>query len=170
MWKFVKVAGIIGFLICLYIMYMTNLGVRGIREYAPSFQLPDMKFHYSVGQIIQTFEEIGGAGRAIYQKYMFLDFVFTLCFVIVMLTITNLLFAGTIIRNFMYVVCVFRAVFDTLENIFLLTALRNYPKTNVPIITLCSYFTSFKFVSLYIWIFALIIQIALLGLIEIKGL
>lgn len=169
MWKLVKVVGIIGFLICLYIMYMTNLGVRGIREYAPSFQSPDMKFHYSVGQITQTFEQIGIAGRAIYQKYLFLDFIFTLCFAIVMLTITNFLFTGTIIRNFMYLVFVLRAVFDTLENLLLLTAVRSYPIANVTMITLCSYFTSIKFVLLYIWIFALIIQISLLYLTKIKG-
>lgn len=169
MWKFVKIAGIIGFLLCPCIMYMTNLGVRGIRKYDPSFQSPDMNFHYSVGQITQTFEKIGESGRAIYQKYLFLDFIFTLCFVIVMLTITDFLFTGTIIRNCLYVVCVLRAVFDTLENIFLLIVLRNYPITNVPMITLCSYFTSIKFVLLDIWIFALIIQIALSGLIKIKA-
>lgn len=170
MWKFVKLVGIIGFLMCLFIMYMTNLGVHGIQKYDPSFQSPDMKFHYSIGEITQTFDKIGGAGRAIYQKYLYLDCVFTLCFVIVMLTITSWLFTGTLIRNFMFVVCILRALFDILENIFLIIVLRNYPTANVSMITLCSYFTSIKFIFLYIWIFVLIIQIALFGLAKIKSL
>ena len=68
------------FLICLALMYLTDLGVRGIRRYDSSFHSPDMKFHYSVKQVMETFERIGETGRLIYQKYLILDCLFTLFF------------------------------------------------------------------------------------------
>ncbi len=167
--RFIQTVGIIGFFICLSIMYMTNHGVRGIQKYYPSFQIPDMRFHYSAEQITNDFERIGNAGRTIYQKYLYLDFVFIICFIILMLTISNSLFSRTIIRNFLFAICILRALFDILENSFLLSVLKNYPSINKSVISVCSYFTSFKFIMLYIWIFALIIQLILMGITKIKA-
>lgn len=168
MWKFFQIIGITGFFICLAIMYMTNLGVRGIRVYDPAFQSPDMKFHYSAGQVTQAFEQIGNEGRTIYQKYLILDSAFTLCFLISMVTITNLLFTGSLARNFLLAVCIFRAIFDILENSFLLIVLKSYPDINKPMLIICSYFTTIKFVLLYIWILVIIIQLGLLGVQKLK--
>lgn len=169
MWKFIQVVGITGFLICLFIMYMTNLGVRGIRKYDPGFQSPDMQLHYSAASITDTFEKIGANGRAIYRKYLFLDCAFTLFFLIVMVTITGFLFTETLARNLMFAICIFRAIFDILENSLLLIILRNYPVINKPLITICSAFTTIKFVLLYIWILALIFNVILLGFQKLKG-
>ena len=106
------------FLICLALMYLTDLGVRGIRRYDSSFHSPDMKFHYSVKQVMETFERIGETGRLIYQKYLILDCLFTLFFLIVMLAITNKLITNLSVGNILFVVCVLRAIFDLLENGF----------------------------------------------------
>lgn len=169
MLKAIQVVGIVGFFICLSMMYMTNLGVRGIREHAPSFQSPDMRFHYSVEQLIQTFEEIGELGRSIYKKYLVLDCVFIFCFAVVMLTTTDLLFPNALIRNALYVLCIGRAVLDALENCFLLFVLKDYPMVNTASVTICSYFTTFKFVLLYIWIAAVSAQAVRFGIYKIKG-
>lgn len=168
MLRFIQTVGIIGFFICLSIMYMTNHGVRAIQKYYPSFQIPDMKFHYSVEQITHDFERIGNAGRMIYQRYLYLDFIFIICFIILMLTISNSLFSRTAIHNFLFAVCILRALFDILENSFLLSVLKNYPSINKSAISVCSYFTTFKFIMLYIWIFVLIIQLILMGIPKLK--
>lgn len=169
MWKFLQIVGITGFLICLFIMYMTNLGVRGIRIYDPDFQSPDMQLHYSAELITDTFEKIGANGIAIYRKYLYLDCAFTLFFLIVMVTVTGLLFTGTLACDLMLAVCVFRAIFDILENSLFLAILRNYPVINKPLIMICSGFTTVKFVLLYIWIFALAFKAVLLGFQKWKG-
>lgn len=156
MWLYIQTIGIVGFFICLAVMYLTDLGVRGIRRYDSSFQSPDMKFYYSVKQVFETFERIGVAGRLIYQKYLILDCLFTLFFLIVMLTITNRLITDPSVGSFLFVVCVLRAAFDLLENSFLLIVLKKYPIINNSIIRWCSCFTTTKFLCLYLWIFVLI--------------
>lgn len=166
--RLIQTIGIIGFFVCIGIMYMTSHGIRGIREYDPAFQMPDMKFHYSVEEITQSFEQIGMGGRAIYQKYLLLDFVFILCFAIVMLTITDLVFTG-MVRNLLFIVCILRGLFDVLENSFLLLVLKNYPTINKQLIVTSSYFTTCKFIMLYIWIFAMAIMIGLSIIFKVQG-
>ena len=158
MWLCIQTIGIVGFLICLALMYLTDLGVRGIRRYDSSFHSPDMKFHYSVKQVMETFERIGETGRLIYQKYLILDCLFTLFFLIVMLAITNKLITNPSVGNILFVVCVLRAIFDLLENGFLIKVLKKYPEINKSILKWCSYFTTTKFLCLYLWIAVLIIN------------
>lgn len=164
----IQTVGIIGFFVCLTIMYLTPYGVRGIRSFDPTFQMPDMKFHYSVEQLTLAFEKIGSNGRDIYQKYLVLDCAFVFCFGIIMLTITNYLFTG-LPRNILIVVCVLRGVFDLLENCFLILVLKNYPDTNKQFLTLCSFFTTIKFIMLYIWIASIILQIMLLVFLKMQS-
>lgn len=159
MWKLTQTIGIVGFLICLSIMYLTDLGARGIRKFDASFKPPDMKFHYSVEQMTKVLEQIGYGGRTIYQRYLILDCFFTLFFLIVMLTITTSLVTGKVAVLFMIAVSLFRAVFDLLENLLLLRVFSYYPAVNTLIIKLCSWFTTIKFLWLYVWIAALIVQI-----------
>lgn len=165
---FIQIAGIIGFFVCLVVMYLTPYGVHGIRAYDPTFQMPDMKFHYSVEQITQAFERIGANGRELYQKYLVLDCIFVFCFGILMLTITNRLFTGSS-RNILLVICVLRGIFDILENILLIVVLRYFPMANTQLVSLCSYFTTLKFIMLYIWILATAFQVAQFGIIKMMG-
>lgn len=166
MGKYIQMAGILGFFICLCMMYTTDLGVRGIRVYDPAFQSPDTKFHYSAGQLTQTFEEIGDGGWAVFQKYLILDCVFTLCFLIVMFTITTIVFTEGSICYFMLGVCIFRGVSDLLENTMMLLVLRQFPDYHTQLVTICSYVTTIKFILLYIWISGLLIQIAASGFLK----
>lgn len=167
--RLIQTVGIIGFFLCLVIMYVTPYGVRGIQVYDPAFQLPDMQFHYSAEQITHTFEQIGSEGRAIYQNYFILDSVFILCFLIVMVKITYLLFSGSPTRRLLLAVCILRAIFDILENSFMFIILESYPVINDPMITICSYFTTIKFVLLYTWILVIILKLGLLGFQKLKN-
>lgn len=166
--RFIQTVGIIGFFICLAIMYFTPYGVHGIREYDPTFQMPDMKFHYNVEYIMQALNKIGVNGREAYSKYLVLDCVFVFCFGILMLTITNCLFAG-FPYNILFVVCILRGLFDLLENCLLIFVLRNFNTVNTHLVSLCSYFTTFKFIMLYIWIIAVVFQIVQFGVIKMWG-
>lgn len=91
---------------------MTNLGVHGVQKCNPSFQSLDMKFHYSSELLLQTFDQIGETGRTIYQNYLFLDSIFTICFLIVMLTITNSLFTKGVLQNIVFIICILKALFE----------------------------------------------------------
>ena len=146
-------------MVCLAIMYLTDLGMRGIRRYDASFKSPDMKFHYSTEQIMETFERIGDTGRMIYGKYLILDCIFTFFLVIVMFTITNSLITTTAVRYFMFVICVLRAAFDLLENSILMKLMKRYPFFRKSMIRWCSWFTSIKFLLLYIWIIICILKV-----------
>lgn len=165
--RFMQTVGIIGFFVCLAIMYFTPYGVRGLREYDPTFEMPDMKFHYSVEHITQALEKIGTDGRNLYQKYLVLDCVFVLCFGTLMLTITGYFFKG-LPCNILYVVCILRGLFDILENFLLITVLKNFASVNIHLVRLCSYFTTFKFIMLYIWVAAIAVHFALIGIEKLR--
>lgn len=40
----IKTIGVIGFFICLIIMYITDCGIPGIRKHDPDFKTLDMQF------------------------------------------------------------------------------------------------------------------------------
>lgn len=86
-----------------------------------------------------------------------------------MLTISHFLFAETVIYHFLITVCMLRALFDVLENSIFLLVLHNYPAINKIMINLCSNFTSFKFIMLYIWMFSVAIQLIFLGFSKIQN-
>lgn len=158
MTRLTKIMGICGFITCLFIMYGTNHGIRGIQLYNRSFRLLDMQFHYSNESVRQTFEQISKGGRSAYQKFLMLDFIFIICFLITMFTITDTVFASSNIKIILFIVCGLRAIFDITENILLLTMLGRYPVFSKFIATLCSWFTTFKFIMLYIWLLFIAMQ------------
>lgn len=163
----IKIVGVIGFFICLAIMYITPYGVRGLKEYDSTFEMPDMKFHYRVEQITQELEKVGTDGRNLYQKYLVLDCIFVFCFGILMLTITDSLFTGWP-SILLYVVCMLRGFFDILENCLLIIVLKNFASSNTHLLRLCSYFTTCKFIMLYIWVAAIAIHFTLIGIAKLR--
>lgn len=72
----VKYIGIVGFIICLMIMYTTNHGIRGMRKYDADFRLLDMRFHYTAADVNETFTKLNDGGRVAYRDYWILDFFF----------------------------------------------------------------------------------------------
>ena len=156
--KAIKIIGIVGFVICLIIMYATDSGIPGIQKYDPNFRLLDMQFHYDAETVHNTFEKIGHSGREAYQNFLLLDFVFIFCFLITMLVITVKVFSYPRARTFFVWICVLRALFDILENILLLVMLNSYPLFNNHLATMCSCITTLKFVVLYAWILGIIIR------------
>ncbi len=151
----IKLIGIFGFVICLLIMYLTDHGIRGIQTFDRSFRLLDMRFHYNSQIVKQTFEQISEGGRLAYQRYLVLDFIFIICFFITMIAISDAVFVSPHIKTILYIVCGLRALFDIFENILLLYMLGQYPVFNPALTTICSWFTTFKFIMLYLWLLSI---------------
>lgn len=159
----IKVIGVLGFVICLLVMYMTNHGIRGIQMFDRSFRLLDMRFHYSSEMVKQTFEQISEDGRIAYQKYLILDFIFIVCFLITMITISDTALVSPHFRTILYIVCGLRALLDVFENILLLRMLGQYPVFNETLATICSWITTFKFIMFYIWLISIAMQAIVFG-------
>lgn len=154
--KVTKVVGIAGLIICLLLMYTTDHGIPGIKKFDSAFTLLDMRFHYNSEAVQQCFEQIGAGGRTAYLSILILDFVFIACLLITMLTITKAAVTLPRIRTTLYIVCVLRAILDILENCFLLSMLNRYPVFSTSAANLCSWFTTFKFIMLCLWLLVLV--------------
>lgn len=163
-----KIIGILGLVICIFIMYFTDHGIRGIQKFSPSFRLLDMRFHYSSETVSQTFNQIGEGGRAAYQKLLVLDFFFILFLLITMITISSAVPLSLQSKSILYIVCGLRALFDILENILLLNMLGQYPVFNQTIAKMCSWITTLKFSMLFIWLIVIAFQASMLGINLIK--
>jgi hypothetical protein len=163
MTRTIKIISLLGFLVCLMIMYTTDHGIPGIRKFDHSFRLLDMRFHYSSEIIKQTFERISEAGRRAYQNYLVLDFVFIVFFLITMITISDAIPEPAYVRTTFYILCGLRAFFDIIENILLLHMLGQYPVFNNTLAVITSWITTLKFIMLYIWLMSVVIRVVYWG-------
>jgi hypothetical protein len=148
-------------------MYGTNHGIPGIRKFDSEFKLLDMRFHYNDKVLYKTFENIGADGVKAYRNYLWLDFCFIACFLIIMLALSLKLTAANIIfRNILIGLAISRALFDILENTLLIILLNAYPQQNAVLSNICSWSTTLKFIALYLWIagIAVILLLKLLRL------
>lgn len=156
--KIIKIIGVSGFFLCLMLMYGSNHGIKRIRKYDSSFRLLDMRFHYNSREVLQVFDTIGNEGRIAYQNFLILDFVFIVCLLISMLTVTYVIFEQPVIQKIFMMVCILRAIFDILENILLYRLLSHYPEFHPNMAWLCSWFTTIKFIMLYTWVLGILVK------------
>lgn len=163
MYVAIVIFGTFGFLVCLFVMYRTNHGIPGIQKYDPRFRLLDMRFRYNSDNLYETFERIGVEGRKAYENYLLLDFCFIVCFLIVMIAITLEVTTNIVIKNFLIVFALSRAILDVLENTILIILLSRYPNQNNLIANFCSWATTLKFISMYLWIAGIIIILLISG-------
>ena len=153
--------GIIGFFISLFIMYRTEHGIPGIKKYDSDFRLLDMRFRYNSKILYNTLERIGTNGMKLYRNFLFLDFFFIACFLIVMIFITQKVTEINIIIFTLSGFAISRSIFDVLENISLITLIKMYPSKNNVIANFCSWATTLKFISLYLWLAGILISFIL---------
>jgi hypothetical protein len=133
-------------------MYGTQHGIPGIRQSQAEFELLDMQFHYNSYTVYQTFANLQDTGRRAYRNFLLLDYCFILFFLVVMAAITLKLTVPGSFRTIMLGIAISRAILDILENSFLLGLLHSYPQQHNLVATLCSWFTTFKFIALYLWL------------------
>lgn len=150
--KFIRYIGIAGFIICLIIMYTTNIGINGLRMYDADFSLLDMRFHYAADDVSEVFEKLGEDGIAAYREFWILDFIFIACFLIVMLAAMDKPAISGKGKKLLIILAVARAVFDIIENSILLYLSSTYPTYNDLLASICSWITTFKFVFLIVWV------------------
>lgn len=106
-----------------------------------------------------TFEKIGVEGRVAYCNFLILDYVFIVCFLIVMLMISKMISNSLVVQNTLYILCILRAMFDCIENAMLIFMLNNYPVFNSTIAKVCSHMTTLKFIMLYSWLLIILVHI-----------
>lgn len=150
----IVIFGVIGFFICLFIMYRTDHGIPGIQKYDSEFRLLDMRFRYTGKDLYNTFERILEEGRKAYKNYLLLDFCFIACFLIVMIAISQKVVTDRY-SGLIYILiglAITRALFDVIENTILIILLNMYSKQNIVVANICSWATTFKFLALYLWL------------------
>lgn len=157
----IVILGTLGFFVCLFVMYRTNHGIPGIQKYDPKFRLLDMRFRYNSQILYDTFEHIGTDGIRAYRNYLLLDFCFIACFLIVMIAITLKIIANIAFKNIFLGFAVSRTIFDVLENAILIILLNMYPNQSTLFAGFCSWATTLKFISMYLWMAGITILLVL---------
>jgi hypothetical protein len=140
-------------------MYGTNHGVPGISKYDQNFKLLDMRFRYNSETVYETFEKIGNDGLIAYRNFLMLDFVFITFFLLFMISISLKVTDNNFIRNVLIFSASVRALFDIIENSILLKLIKICPEKNIALANICSWSTTLKFISLYVWIIFIFISI-----------
>jgi len=148
---------IAGFFVSLFIMYRTEHGIPGIKKYNSDFILLDMRFRYNKKILYNTLESIGNKGMRAYRDFLFLDFFFIGCFLIVMIFISQNISSLNFLIYLLSGLAVSRSVFDVLENTLIITLIKDYPQKNNFRANICSWATTLKFISLYLWTAGVII-------------
>lgn len=149
---FITIVGVTGFVVCLFIMYGTKHGIPGIRKYDTDFRLLDMRFRYNSEDVYRTFERITSEGRSAYRTYLMLDYCFIVFFLIVMLAISYKISSSNGVKYLLIGSSLSRALLDVAENTILINLLGKHSDPSPLLANICSWCTTFKFISLYIWI------------------
>ncbi|MDY6915099.1 MAG: hypothetical protein SVM86_02110, partial [Candidatus Cloacimonadota bacterium] len=126
------------------------------RQSHVEFELLNMQFRYNSHTVYQTFANLQDAGRRAYRNFLLLDYCFILFFLVVMAAITLKLTIPGSFRTIVLGMVVMRAVLDVLENSILIGLLHSYPQQHSFWANLCSWFTTFKFIALYLWLAAVV--------------
>lgn len=156
----VTVLGTIGFFVSLILMEFSNLGIRGIQQYDPGFSMLDMRLRYDGNTVYQVLAQIGEQGQLVYKHYLFLDYGFIGCFLIVMLALSFRVTTELRQRKILIGLAIARALCDVVENTILIALINNYPQKNLLLATACSWATTIKFVFMFLWIAMLIFVVA----------
>ncbi len=159
------ILSIIGFFLCLYIMYKTEHGIPGIKKYDANFRLLDMRFNYDVKTVYSTFENIGENGMKAYKRYLFFDYTFILFFLILMIVISIKIADNNVLKYILIIFSILRAFFDIIENTLIIILINYYPEKNNFNAKICSWSTTLKFIFLYSWITVITFSL-LLNLLE----
>jgi hypothetical protein len=160
----IYIVGIIGFFISLCFMECATFSERAIKRKWSFFKLPDMQFHYQAQDMYNILLDIGEEGRGIYSKYLYFDFIFILSFLTLMFFLNNILQLQTaMLTNILYILAIFRALFDGIENVAMLIIIGTYTSKSVIFLNITRWITTTKFVFLILWViaycFALLLKI-----------
>ena len=125
----------------------------------------DLTFGFSPERTLQMVEDYGDAGRAYYaQVALTIDIIYPIVYALLFAVILTLIYSRLIggpvkYLNLLPFVAMF---FDYLENITIVSMLKNYPEQSEAMATLCELFKLFKWM-----IFALILFLIIYGLIKL---
>jgi hypothetical protein len=136
-----------------------------LKKIAPDFaayshgaETLDMRFGYSVNDVLELFTNLGADGRFVYARYFCVDFVFIASFAIVQNDLLKLIMGKTMLSGkwrALLAIAYIRALFDAVENIIILCLIFNFPAIPPLAVTAASAITRLKFVALGLWMLAI---------------
>lgn len=143
---------IIGLIICLVVMYATNVGIPGIEQYYNgTFKLLDMRYSYTMDTVSEMMTQLGTQGIQHYLMYLVLDVVFIVFLFLVQRSL-SILAAGNSkrLRICLMISITGRGVLDIIEDLLLSLILRH--QISLEFVTVASCITSLKFVCMGAWL------------------
>lgn len=150
------------FLISLYFVEAGFCGSSVVAEYNNGFGTLDMK-KYDVQSVFTALTPMSEEGLNIYKMYYGMDYLFVIFFGLLQVVVTLDIYRfsdNMILKRLFVAVPIFRGVCDIVENTILLNTVNSFPSVNETAITVSSYFTQAKLISIRVWI-----GIVLLGLV-----
>lgn len=149
------------FLISLYFVEAGFCGSSVVAEYNNGFGILDMK-QYDVQSVFTALSPMNEEGLKVYKMYYGMDYLFVIFFGLLQVVVTLDIYRfsdNMILKRLFVAVPIFRGVCDIVENTILLNTVNSFPSVNETAITVSSYFTQAKLISIRVWI-----GIVLLGL------
>lgn len=120
----------------------------------------DMMYSYSVGQVYNLLDMLGGAGRRLYIIFLATDLIFITTFLLLqMILLSFLIHKARLNPNWqlLNLLPVLRAMCDLLENIFIVRMIVSYPIRLELIAGIASKVTSIKWVTMVLIVTAAVI-------------
>jgi hypothetical protein len=156
----VTIACAVGTALFYYFMELSPKSPKKRLSRDNPFRMPDVRFHYTPGELNAIFTEAGVEGRPQMRRYWLLDLGLIVCFWGVMIVIgLNIAGQGTTLLLLMGIIATVRMGFDLLENGLLMWLLQVYPVQKPAAARLAGAATSLKFLFLYAWVAFLFVKL-----------
>lgn len=138
-------------------------GVAHIREYSGGLGLVDTTINYTVGQVYQLMDQLGQAGRAAYGRFVLLDLVYIVIYMIFLgvglnLFMRELGLSGSRIYAWR-MLPVYAGMADFGEELSLLAILGNYPDRLDGVVEFMNLFTLAKLALFSLSVLMLVILV-----------
>lgn len=150
------------FIVSLYFVEAGFCGSGVVAEYNNGFGTLDMK-KYNVQSVYTALSPMSEEGLNVYRMYYVMDYIFIVFFGLLQVVVTLDIYSfsdNMILKRVFVAVPILRGLFDIVENTILLTTVNSFPSVNETAITISSYFTQAKLISIRVWI-----GIVLLGIV-----
>ena len=133
----------------LSVMQVGPYSLAKLTEASDGVGMLDMKFGYGDTLVYRIMENLGDAGRQLYIRILYIDFLFVIVFMLLQAILISVLLSDAKVGEIghMLVLLPFvRSVFDILENSLLLAILTRYPLHNAGLIFPASLMTMLKWI------------------------
>lgn len=150
---------ILAAIIFLITLYLMKIYEHDFMIYSKGAETLDMRFGYSTTSCYQLLVGLGEEGRAVYQKILVDDLIFITSFFILQDYLMKCAIGKSLRKSrmrYFLPLSYLRAFFDYFENIIIMALMIYLPKEFYIPARLLSIITQLKFVTLWLWLAALL--------------